>query len=78
MVPRSWQSNRPPICRRVAASITTFRPGEALQPGRPVRRLANRRLLADAPRANRLADDHKAGGDANADLQRLRRHRCLD
>ena len=46
MVPSSWQSNRPPICRRVAASITTwFGPAEALQACREVWRLTDRSLL---------------------------------
>src|SRR4051812_20754869 len=50
---------------------------EALQPGRPVRCLANRRLLARIPRADWLTDHHKAGGDANADLERLATHLCF-
>ena len=58
-----------PSRRRIDDHLTGS--GEALQAGCQIGCLTDRRLLARIPRADRLADDHKPGGDANADLERL-------
>src|SRR3954468_20060201 len=58
-----------PPCGRIHHHLS--RSSAALQPGRAIWCLANRRLLTRIPRTNRLADDYKAGGDADADLEWL-------
>ena len=51
-----------------------IRPCEALQACREVRRFTDRGLLARIAGANRLADDHKSRGDADADMERFAAH----
>ena len=45
--------------------------GQGLQPRREVRRVADHRLLARRAFADQLADDHRAGGDADTGRERL-------
>ena len=69
--PSSASSNSPPISCRVRAAITTAaRLGQGLQPRRQVRRVADHRLLARRAFADQLADDHRAGGDADTGRER--------
>ena len=45
------------------------RRGDGLEPGGQIRRLADHRLLLRRAGADQIADDDKAGGDPDADLQ---------
>ena len=61
-----------PICRRVlVGNDQGARPGQRLQSGGEVWRLADHAALLRGTGADQIANDDEAGGDANPHVQRL-------
>lgn len=70
--PRSSISNSVPICRRVAVGNDQgARPGQRLQAGGEVWRLADDTALLRGTRTDQIANDDETGGDADPHTQRL-------